>query len=110
MAMLSDLTRREVQVLQLVLAGRTNKSIAAKIHVSEKTVEFHLNNIYTKVGVRTRVLAGVWAIGQGVEVETDQFPSSFSENKQITCRTLPPAVLHQDITRKIGLANLPTKS
>ena len=95
MATLSDLTRREVQVLQLALAGRTNKSIAAKIHVSEKTVEFHLNNIYTKVGVRTRMLACVWAIGQGVEVETNQFPSSLSGNRQIICSTPVPAVLHR---------------
>ena len=76
MAKLSDLTSRELEVLQLVLAGRTNKSIAAAIHVSAKTVEFHLNNIYTKVGVRTRMLASVWAIGQGVEVETQEFPGS----------------------------------
>ena len=70
MAVLSDLTPRELEVLQLVLAGRTNKAIAAEIHVCEKTVEFHLNNIYTKVGIRTRILVGVWAIRQGVEVDS----------------------------------------
>jgi DNA-binding NarL/FixJ family response regulator len=70
MADLSDLTPRELEVLQLVLAGWTNKAIGAEIHVCEKTVEFHLNNIYTKVGIRTRMLVGVWAIQQGVEVDS----------------------------------------
>jgi DNA-binding NarL/FixJ family response regulator len=75
MATLSDLTPRELQILQLVLAGWTNKAIAAEIYVCEKTVEFHLDKIYTKVGVRTRNLASVWAIRQGLETETQQIPS-----------------------------------
>jgi two-component system, NarL family, response regulator len=70
MANLSDLTPRELEVLQLVLAGWTNKAIAAEIHVCEKTVEFHLNNVYTKVGVRTRMLASLWAVQQGIEIES----------------------------------------
>jgi DNA-binding CsgD family transcriptional regulator len=52
MATLSDLTPREMEVLQLVMTGKTNKSIAKEIYVSEKTVEFHLNHIYTKTGAR----------------------------------------------------------
>jgi DNA-binding NarL/FixJ family response regulator len=75
MATLSDLTPREVEILQLVLAGRTNKAIAAQICVSEKTVEFHLAKIYTKIGVRTRMLAGMWAIQRGIETETREIPS-----------------------------------
>jgi two-component system NarL family response regulator len=75
MANLSDLTPRELEVLQLVLAGRTNKAIAAEIHICEKTVEFHLNNVYTKVGVRTRILAGVWAIQQGIKIESSPIAS-----------------------------------
>jgi DNA-binding NarL/FixJ family response regulator len=62
MVTLSDLTPREMQILQLVLAGRTNKAIAAEIGICEKTVEFRLNNIYRKVSVRTRNLASAWAI------------------------------------------------
>jgi DNA-binding NarL/FixJ family response regulator len=75
MTTLSDLTPRELEILQLVLAGYTNKAIAAEIFISEKTVEFHLDNIYTKIGVRTRMLAGVWAIQQGIEAETRGIPS-----------------------------------
>ena len=66
MTTLSNLTRREVEILRLLIAGYTNKSIAAAIRISEKTVEFHLDNIYRKLGVRTRVLATVWAAQQGL--------------------------------------------
>ena len=66
MTTLSNLTSRELEILQLVLAGFTNKALAAQVSISEKTVEFHLDNIYTKIGVRTRLLAGMWAMQQGV--------------------------------------------
>ena len=75
MATLSNLTPREIEILQLVLAGRTNKAIAAEISISEKTVEFHLDHIYTKIGMRTRMQAGVWAIQQGIDMETREIPS-----------------------------------
>jgi LuxR family transcriptional regulator, maltose regulon positive regulatory protein len=57
MANLSDLTSRELEILRLVIAGLTNKAIANEIYISEKTVEFHLDNIYNKVGVRSRLMA-----------------------------------------------------
>ena len=75
MAALSNLTPREMEILQLVLVGRTNKTIAMQICVTEKTVEFHLNHIYTKTGVRTRLMAGLWATQQGTEILTREIPS-----------------------------------
>ena len=76
MATLSDLTPREEEILRLVLAGRTNKAIAAEICISEKTVEFHLNRLYTKIGLRTRILAGMWAMQQGIRAtRTREIPS-----------------------------------
>ncbi len=66
MANLSALTPRELEVLQLVVIGWTNKAIAAEIHICEKTVEFHLFNVYTKIGMRTRALACVWALQHGI--------------------------------------------
>jgi two-component system NarL family response regulator len=74
MTTLSDLTSRELEILQLMLEGYTNKAIAAAIFISEKTVEFHLDNIYTKIGVRTRLMAGIWALHQGLAVETRKIP------------------------------------
>jgi len=75
MTKLSDLTQRETEILQLVLTGRTNKAIAKQICVTEKTIEFHLHHIYTKIGVSTRLLAGIWAIQQGVEILAREIPS-----------------------------------
>jgi DNA-binding NarL/FixJ family response regulator len=75
MASLTDLTPCELEILQLVIAGKTNKAIAKEIYLSEKTIEFHLENIYTKLGVRTRRLAGIWAIQNGMEVGPREIPS-----------------------------------
>lgn len=69
MTSLLDLTSREQEILRLVLAGWTNKAIAAKFRISEKTVEFHLDNLYTKIGVRTRLMAGLWAIQHGIQTD-----------------------------------------
>ena len=70
MTHLSDLTQRELQILQLVIEGKTNKAIAHEIQISEKTVEFHLDNLYSKIGSRTRLLAGIWAVQHGIQAET----------------------------------------
>ena len=75
MAALSNLTSRELEILQLVLEGQTNKSIAAEICISQKTVEFHLAKLYAKIGVRTRLQAGVWAMQQGMREKTREIPS-----------------------------------
>jgi DNA-binding NarL/FixJ family response regulator len=75
MTRLSDLTPRELEILQLVLAGKTNKAIASEIYISEKTVEFHLDHIYTKTGARTRLMAGIWAFQHGIETATREIPS-----------------------------------
>lgn len=51
------LTRRELQVLRLVATGQTNKAIAAELKLSERTVERHLSNIFTKLDVSSRAAA-----------------------------------------------------
>jgi len=51
------LTKREVRVLKLVASGKTNKEIAKRLFVSEKTVKNHLNHIYRKLGVKNRAQA-----------------------------------------------------
>jgi len=75
MIILTSLTPRELEILQLVVAGYTNKAIAVEIFISEKTVEFHLDHIYTKIGVRSRLMAGIWAMQQGLEAEPRGIPS-----------------------------------
>ncbi|HZA87120.1 MAG TPA: helix-turn-helix transcriptional regulator, partial [Acidimicrobiales bacterium] len=48
------LTRREGQVAQLALQGKTNKRVARELRISEHTVEDHLKAIFAKVGVASR--------------------------------------------------------
>ena len=54
------LTPRELQVLRLVAAGDTNKAIAAELCLSERTIERHLSNIFTKLDLSTRAAATAW--------------------------------------------------
>jgi DNA-binding CsgD family transcriptional regulator len=55
------LTRRELQVLRLIAAGKTNKAIAAELFLSEKTVDRHVSNILTKLDVPSRAAATAYA-------------------------------------------------
>lgn len=48
------LSRREVEVVILVLEGLTNRDVANKLCVAEKTVKFHLTNIYKKLNISRR--------------------------------------------------------
>ena len=51
------LTPRELEVLRLVAAGKTNREVAAELVLSERTVERHVSNIFAKLGVPTRAAA-----------------------------------------------------
>jgi DNA-binding NarL/FixJ family response regulator len=55
------LTDREVEVLRLVARGRSNPEIAATLVLSEKTVQRHLSNIFTKLDVTSRTAAAAFA-------------------------------------------------
>lgn len=59
-------TDRELQVLRLVAAGRTNREIGRELAISEKTVERHLGNIFVKLGVSNRAAATACAIDRGL--------------------------------------------
>ena len=55
------LTAREVEVLRLIAAGKTNRAIAADLYLSEKTVARHVSNIFAKLGVASRSAATAYA-------------------------------------------------
>jgi len=56
-ALAADLTRRELEILRLVQRGRSNREIARELGVEEKTVKNHINSIYSKLGLASRVEA-----------------------------------------------------
>ena len=62
----SALTPREIEVLKGVVAGKTNQEIGLALGISEKTVEKHLEGVYQKLGVASRVEAAVHAVRQGL--------------------------------------------
>jgi DNA-binding NarL/FixJ family response regulator len=65
-----DLTRREVEILQLVAEGHSNAQLARKLWVTEQTVKFHLSNIYRKLDVSNRTEASRWAQLNGLLAPT----------------------------------------
>jgi DNA-binding NarL/FixJ family response regulator len=60
------LTRRELEILQLVAEGHSNAQLARMLWVTEQTVKFHLSNIYRKLNVSNRTEASRWAQLRGL--------------------------------------------
>jgi len=68
---LARLTAREVEVLQMMARGRSNAEIATEFFVSETTIKTHVAHVLTKLGVRDRVQAVVFAYESGVVLPGD---------------------------------------
>jgi len=60
-----QLTAREMEVIQLLAEGLSNKEIARLLFISARTVNFHLDNIYSKLGVNSRTEAAIYALRHG---------------------------------------------
>jgi len=58
----SDLTEREKEILRLITLGGTNKEIAQKLDISEKTVKNHISNIFSILHVNNRTQAAIYAL------------------------------------------------
>ncbi len=61
-----NLTNRELEVLQAIAAGKSNKEIAFVLGISEATVKTHINNILSKLGVADRTQATTAALQRGI--------------------------------------------
>jgi len=66
------LTEREMEVLQLVVEGKSNQEIAQSLFISESTVKNHLRNILGKLHLRNRIQAAVYAVRQGLVEDPPQ--------------------------------------
>ncbi len=61
-----SLSQREIETLQLLAKGKSNKEIANALGISEATVKTHLQNLFLKLGVHDRVSAVIYAIRHGI--------------------------------------------
>jgi two-component system NarL family response regulator len=61
-----ELSQREVEVLQLLVRGRSNKEIGSSLFITEDTVKAHLKTLFVKLGVQDRTDAAITAIRQGI--------------------------------------------
>jgi DNA-binding NarL/FixJ family response regulator len=64
------LTRREREVATLVAQGLSNREIAAALHLSERTVESHVQHILDKLGLRNRTQVSAWLAGDRTDLRT----------------------------------------
>jgi DNA-binding CsgD family transcriptional regulator len=62
----AGLTGRQVDVLRLVAAGRSNREIAAALVISRRTAEHHVQDVYARIGVSTRAGAALYAMEHGL--------------------------------------------
>ena len=62
---LGQLTKREMEVLKLAARGMTNREIASGLTISARTVQVHLSNVFSKLGVGSRTEAVLYALRQG---------------------------------------------
>lgn len=88
------LSNREAEVAELVSKGLSNKEVANQLFVTEKTVKFHLTNIYKKMNVKSRAQLIVWCLPHlgFVENETRQdqtVPAANNFNSAAATQTIP---------------------
>jgi len=74
------LSNREAEVAELVTQGLSNKEVAARLFVTEKTVKFHLTNIYKKMNVKSRAQLIVWCLPNMTFIERGGDASKANEN------------------------------
>ncbi len=65
------LTRREVEILQLLGRGYTNREIAKRLFVSRETVRWHMRSLYAKIGVHDRASAGDFALSRSGQIQSE---------------------------------------
>jgi DNA-binding NarL/FixJ family response regulator len=64
-AAVKQLTRREKEIAALVAAGLGNREIAARLYLSKRTVDSHMEHIFTKLGISSRTQLASWVLGRG---------------------------------------------
>ena len=66
----SPLTKREIEVARLIAEGLSNRELARRLVIGQRTVETHVTNILTKAGLDRRGQVAKWLADQGVRSES----------------------------------------
>ena len=99
------LTRREMEVADLVRDGLTNREIAARLFLSERTVEGHVGQICSKLGVRSRLQIATWVLEQeGRQPSTAMDQVSLPPTPQVAARRSHRARLWIPLLLAVALA------
>lgn len=61
------ISRRQAQVAALIAAGLTNAQIASRLHIAERTAEWHVEELRNKLGYSSRSQIAAWAVRQGLD-------------------------------------------
>jgi LuxR family transcriptional regulator, positive regulator of biofilm formation len=112
------LSNREAEVAELVTKGLSNKEVANQLFVTEKTVKFHLTNIYKKMNVKSRSQLIVWCMPHMAFQETEaeaQAVQATAINSQIPATipagnstvASPVRLVGQPISAPSGIAGAP---
>ncbi len=102
------LSNREAEVAELVSKGLSNKEVANQLFVTEKTVKFHLTNIYKKMNVKSRAQLIVWCLPHMGFIESENTrniePTAQAQNNQTPVDTIPAgnATVTSELSRGIG--------
>ena len=85
------LSNRESEVAELVTKGMSNKEVANQLFVTEKTVKFHLTNIYKKMNVKSRAQLIVWCLPHIGFVEKEEVTAAAATSAQAANQGTIPA-------------------
>jgi two-component system nitrate/nitrite response regulator NarL len=61
-----ELSNREIETMQCLLRGESNKSIANRLHITEATIKIHMKSVMRKINVTNRTQAAIWAHSRGL--------------------------------------------
>ena len=81
------LSKREKEVLKLVLQGKSNKQIALSLNITIRTVEFHLKNIYAKFQVNSRIEL-ILKLGHDTHLSRTQVPGDIAKTEELGYSTV----------------------